>query len=148
MVLGASGGARDFHTQAVITGKLVDQEGIDDHHIFPDDYLTKTKGVASAIVRNCVLNRTLIDRTTNQIISARAPSSYLADIRNTAGFPFDAILESHCLPVGPDSPLMKDDFEAFLAWRQDRIWAEIKRVTGLSESSNLEAPEEALEALL
>ena len=42
--------------------------------------------------RDCVLNRTLIDRTTNQMISNRAPSDYVADIRKTPGFPFDAVL--------------------------------------------------------
>jgi hypothetical protein len=66
-------GARDFHTQAVITGKLINEEGIDDHHVFPAKFLEST-GVTSARTRDCVLNRTLIDRTTNQIISARAPS--------------------------------------------------------------------------
>ncbi|MGC2112574.1 MAG: hypothetical protein WA655_23850 [Candidatus Korobacteraceae bacterium] len=39
LVLGCAGGARDFHTQSVITGNLIEQEGIDDHHIFPAAYL-------------------------------------------------------------------------------------------------------------
>ena len=38
-------GARDFHTQAVITGKLMTQEGIDDHHVFPANYLEVKKGI-------------------------------------------------------------------------------------------------------
>jgi hypothetical protein len=90
-----------------------------------------------------VLNRTLIDRTTNQMISDRAPSDYLTEIRNTPGFPFDAVLQSHTLPVGADSPLLRDDYEAFLAWRQQNLWEEIRKVTGLAESTDLEAPEEA-----
>src|ERR1019366_2099116 len=106
------GGARDFHTQAVITGKVMTQEGIDDHHVFPDDFLQKKKGVTSSKRRDCVLNRTLIDRTTNQIIGKRAPSEYIADIRNTDGFPFEAVFASHCLPVEPGSPLLADDYEA------------------------------------
>lgn len=138
-ILGSEAGARDFHTQAVITGKLIAQEGIDDHHIFPNDYLLKQKGIALARTRDCVLNRTLIDRTTNQIISNRAPSDYLADIRNTDGFPFDAVLASHCLPTGDTSPLEGDDFDAFLDWRQDRIWREIKKLTGITEAADLEA---------
>ena len=88
--------------------------------------------------RDCVLNRTLIDRTTNQIISNRAPSDYMTEIRNEAGFPFDAILSSHCLPVGEAAPLWQDDFEAFLDWRQERLWQEIKQVTGLTEAADLE----------
>ena len=134
-------GARDFHTQAVITGKLMNEEGIDDHHVFPAHYLESEKGVRSARERDCVLNRTLIDRTTNLMISDRAPSQYLREIRNTAGFPFDAVLASHCLPTGPGSPFWTDDYEAFLKWRQDRLWEEIKRATGVSEAADLEAEE-------
>lgn len=142
LVLGSGTGARDFHTQAVITGMLMDQEGIDDHHVFPDDYLAKVKGITVSRTRDCVLNRSLIDRTTNQIISNRAPSDYLADIRNTEDFPFDEVMRSHCLPVGEASPLLSNDFEAFLDWRQNRIWQEIKRVTGLVSASDLELVEQ------
>lgn len=140
LVLGSGTGARDFHTQAIITGKLMDQEGIDDHHVFPDDYLAKVKGVTLSRTRDCVLNRTLIDRTTNQMISNRAPSDYLVEIRNTDGFPFDAVMASHSLPIGEASPLLSDNFEAFLDWRQERLWQEIKRVTGLIAPTELEDP--------
>lgn len=136
LILGA--GARDFHTQAVITSNLINQQGIDDHHVFPDDFLLKKKGVKVARARDCVLNRTLIDRATNQMISNRAPSAYLADIRKTNDFPLDAVLTSHCLPAGETSPLWSDDYEAFLAWRQERVWHEIKRVTGIARASDLE----------
>jgi hypothetical protein len=140
LVLGSGTGARDFHTQAVITGKLMDQEGIDDHHVFPAAYLRDSKAVHSTVARDCVLNRTLIDRTTNQIISAKAPSDYLNAIQATPGFPFDAVLSSHCLPVGAESPLLADDYDAFLAWRQQRLWLEIQRVTGLKLAADLESP--------
>lgn len=139
LILGASAGARDFHTQAIITGNLINAQGIDDHHIFPDDFLLKQKGITLARMRDCVLNRTLIDRTTNQMISNRAPSDYMAEIRNTPGFPFDTVLNSHCLPTGETSPIWSDDYEGFLMWRQERLWQEIKRVTGLSEATDLEA---------
>ena len=138
LVLGCAGGARDFHTQSVITGNLIEQEGIDDHHIFPAAYLEKKKGVTESKRRDCILNRTLIDRTTNQMISDRAPSDYLTEIKNTPNFPFDSVLGSHCLPVGDGSPLMSDDFEKFVSWRQDKLWKEIQRVTGLKEAA---APE-------
>lgn len=131
-------GARDFHTQATITGKLINEEGIDDHHVFPSNYLESIKGITSARRRDCVLNRTLIDRTTNQMISDRAPSDYLADIRNTPGFPVEAVMTSHCLPAQEDSPLEKDDYDAFLEWRRNRLWNEIRRATGVSEAADLE----------
>ena len=136
LILG--GGARDFHTQAVITGKLMAEEGIDDHHVFPAAFLER-RGVAPARMRDCVVNRTLIDRTTNQMISDRAPSEYLAEIKSTPGFPFVPVLTSHGLPAAADSPLLRDDYEAFLAWRQEHLWQEIRRVTGATVASDLEA---------
>jgi len=139
LILGAGTGARDFHTQAVITGNLMNEQGIDDHHVFPDDFLLKKKGITLARARDCVLNRTLIDRTTNQMISNRAPSDYMTEIRNTPGFPFDTVLTSHCLPTGDASPLWTDDYDAFLDWRQERLWQEIRRVTGVAEAADLEA---------
>ena len=133
-------GARDFHTQNIITSHLMNDEGIDDHHVFPDDFLEK-KGIKPARARDCVLNRTLIDRTTNQMISNRAPSAYLKDIRKTPGFPFDDVLRSHWLPTGEASPFWSDNYESFLSWRQERLWAEIRRVTGLLEAADLESEE-------
>lgn len=141
LALGSGTGARDFHTKSVITGKLMNEEGIDDHHVFPAAYLDRRR-LANARQRDCILNRTLIDRTTNQMISDRAPSKYLDDMRKTPGFPFDAVLASHCLPTGKDSPLLADDFESFLAWRQDRLWQEIQRVTGASVAADLESLED------
>jgi hypothetical protein len=132
-------GARDFHTQAVITGKLAGEEEIDDHHVFPAHFLEKSKGILTTRHRDCILNRTLIDRTTNQMIRDRAPSKYMTDIRGTRDFPFDAVLSSHFLPVGKDSPFWKDDYEKFLTWRQDRFWQEIRKVTGAIDTSELEA---------
>ena len=113
-------------------------EGIDDHHVFPAAYLER-RGVVPARRRDCVLNRTLIDRTTNKMISARAPSDYLAEIRNTPRFPFEQVMNSHGLPTGAKSPLMRDDYEGFLALRQDHLWQEIRRVTGATVAADLEA---------
>jgi hypothetical protein len=141
LILG--GDARDFHTQAIITGKRMTEEGIDDHHIFPAAYLER-RAVAPARMRDCVLNRTLIDRTTNQMIRDRAPSDYLAEIRNTLAFPFATVLASHCLPTGADSPLLCDDYETFLAWRQERLWLAIQRVTGATAAADLEADDKEL----
>jgi hypothetical protein len=54
LILCSGTGARDFHTQAVITGKLMAEEGIDDHHVFPSNYLETKKGIKSARLRDCV----------------------------------------------------------------------------------------------
>ena len=129
-------GARDLHQGSVITGKLMTDAGIDDHHIFPAAYLER-RGVALARARDCVLNRTLINRTTNQMISDRAPSEYLATIRQTLEFPYESVLASHGLPSAEDSALLQDDYDAFLVWRQARLWQEIQRVTGVTVAADL-----------
>ena len=44
------------------------------------------------------------------------------------------------VPFSASSPLMSDDFDEFVSWRQDKLWKEIQRVTGLKETA---APETA-----
>ncbi|MYL00074.1 MAG: hypothetical protein F4014_15160 [Gemmatimonadetes bacterium] len=115
------------------------EQGIDDHHIFPASYLKDEQGITLARNRDCILNRTLIDRRTNQIIGKRPPSDYMAEIQATEDFPFDSVLRSHLLPVGDSSPIWTDDYESFLNFRQQKLWREIKRVTGLKQASDLES---------
>lgn len=134
-------GARDFYKHSVITGTMMENDGIDDHHVFPANFLRTAKGIASAKHRDCVLNRTLINRMTNQMISDRAPSDYLAEMKNTPGFPLDAVLSSHCLPAGPHSPFWLDDFPAFMNWRQEQLWQQIRKVTGVTSAADLEVPD-------
>jgi hypothetical protein len=129
---------RDFYKGAVLTRDLILEEQVDDHHIFPQGYLAKAKPDVPARLRDCVLNRTLIDRKTNIKISDRPPSEYMPEIRVALGPErFAQLLQSHHLPAGPDSPLFTDDFDAFLTWRQEALWAEIQDVTGIHEASNL-----------
>jgi hypothetical protein len=140
MCLVLSLGPRDFHSGAKLTGDLMIEHNIDDHHVFPYAYLGKYE--VATRVRDCVLNRTLIDRKTNHKISDRAPSDYMEDIRGALGPDmFQGLLRSHRLPGEIDSPLWHDDFEAFLDWRQATLWEEIKRVTGASEAADLVAEE-------
>lgn len=125
---------------ARLTGDLIIEHNVDDHHIFPADYLNK-RGVLARL-RDCVLNRTLIDRTTIIRISNRAPSQYMKEIQLALGpAKFDELLRSHLLPVGPDSPFWQDDFEAFLEARQEALWREIKSATGVTEASDILAEE-------
>jgi hypothetical protein len=49
---------------------------------------------------------------------------------------------SHCLPTGASSPFWTDDYEAYLEWRQTKLWNEIKRVTGIMEAADLEEANE------
>jgi hypothetical protein len=124
-----SGHPRDFHNLQQITMALMNAEGIDDHHIFPDAYL-REQGVTSSRERDCIVNRTLIDRATNQSLSRRDPSSYFSEIRESLGpDQFASLLESHMLPAEDESPLLRDAYKDFLQWRADRIFERITKAT-------------------
>jgi len=132
------GGARDFHSGQPISGDLIIEHYIDDHHIFPDNYLKTNTPSIQARLRDCVLNRTLIDRTTNQRIRDRAPSDYLKEVRDAlGGETFRKLLSSHFIQCDPDSSIWSNDFGAFLAQRQQDLWSQIKDVTGVTAQSDL-----------
>lgn len=117
----------DFHTTQPITTALIKQSGIDDHHIFPKAYLAESSQGSTRFDTNevdCVLNRTLIDKETNQRIGKNPPSVYLKAIgdhlKDHSGDPavLERILTSHQLPASSDSPLYKDDFVGFCLARE------------------------------
>jgi hypothetical protein len=125
----ASGNAPlDFHTRAVLNHQLLESSGIDDHHIFPDKFLAD-RGLVSR-QRDIVLNRCLIDRSTNQHISCLAPSSYMAELRDQPNFPMQLVLHSHLIPCETDSGLWNDNYEHFLVQRQALLAAAIHHACG------------------
>src|SRR5207245_11018098 len=81
MALILQNGALDFHKRGLITSQLIadKKNPVDDHHIFPRAYLNKRD--VSTTMRDCILNRTYIDRATNHRLSKRAPSDYFGEIR-------------------------------------------------------------------
>jgi hypothetical protein len=128
--------SKDFHSNETLTLDIITTKHVDDHHIFPNKYLER-KGV-DAKLRDCVLNHTLIDPETNRSISDLAPSVYLKTILDEwsknpmrGEIQFNQLLESHLLPTGSHSPFWTDNFESFLAWRQEQVWKEIRQVTGI-----------------
>jgi hypothetical protein len=121
---------RDFHTGQPLTGEIILDRHVDDHHVFPDNFLKKQ--CVEPRLRNSILNRTLIDRTTNQVISDRAPSAYMAEIRAALGpAAFAEVIDSHLLPSGGASPLWTDDFERFVTWRREALYQEVMAATGV-----------------
>lgn len=139
---------RDFYTGAVLNEDLIFEGHVDDHHIFPRAWLDDSIYAASTPprLRDSILNRTLIDRKTNISIGKRAPSNYLADIKEALGSTFPELLASHLLPFEPDSPLWHDDFDRFLDMRQEAFWNEIKYVTGVGEATDLVDADQELTA--
>jgi len=127
LVMASQPSARDFHSANVISQAMVNTGEVDDHHIFPASYLEHVKGINNKADRDCVLNRTLIDRLTNILISDRAPSEYLVDIDK--GGKTDEILLTHLCPTGKNSPLRNNDYDGFLAARAELIYAAILSAT-------------------
>jgi hypothetical protein len=121
-----NGGSLDFVSGAAIPHQMVASGEVDDHHIFPKKFLTDTKKIEDKALINCVVNRTLIDRGTNKSISAMAPSVYIKGLKVPN---ISQVLDSHLIPSGSGSPLLTDDYEAFLEQRTQLIFAKIKEVT-------------------
>lgn len=122
--------ALDFHKRGKITAQLLadKKNPVDDHHIFPRAYLDN-KGTPASL-RDCILNRTFIDRITNRRLGKHAPSDYFSEIRaKQGGSETDETLKSHVLPQGAHSPLLDDDFEKFLDWREQALTDLIRRKT-------------------
>ena len=126
LTLKSGGGSLDFHTGASITQQMVASNYVDDHHIFPKNYLLQVKKIKDRTLRDCVLYRTLIDRDTNKNISDKAPSKYLAkfQLKN-----IEKVLASHLIPVGDKSPLLTNNYEKFLEQRTALIMEQIEKVT-------------------
>jgi len=64
--LGNGAGERDFHTQAVITGRPMGEQGIDGDHVFLAKFLEKRKGVTSARARGGLRAQPRVDRQHHQ----------------------------------------------------------------------------------
>lgn len=127
MALTIRSGAKDFHAGQKLTPGRVAEKKIESHHIFPKAYLTEIGDSRSELI----VNRALIDSETNKVIGRKAPSVYLAEMREAYGSEkLSDILESHAVPTGDGSGLESDDYEAFLAERCEVLIALIGEVTG------------------
>ena len=129
-------GARDFHTGNRLTSDYLKdpRRRIEDHHLFPSGYLKRLSPPKKG--ENTILNRALIDHDTNRIISAKAPSVYLAEIEDQLGHDrFEEVLASHLIPYSGVGALQSDDTELFLAARERLLIGAIAGVTGAAVPS-------------
>jgi hypothetical protein len=118
MNLVAINGARDFATNDGIPF-----HELEDHHIFPGAFLRDKLNIKGARA-NTILNRTLIKDSTNRKISRKAPSEYLRTV-----LPIDhreTILRSHLIGEAAQAAMERDDYEAFLAAREQDILANLR----------------------
>lgn len=131
----AKRGARDWRR-----GEHIELQSLQDHHIFPKDYL-KRHGVVSADQTNTVVNRTLIADHTNNKIRSKAPADYLNDTEIFSTAPKD-LLSAHFVDALAIDALklakrdISDDaarsvYDQFLAAREQSIIMAIREVCGV-----------------
>jgi hypothetical protein len=123
-------GAKDFFWKANIRDLEADEVALDIHHIFPKDWCQK-QGIPAKLY-DSIINKTPISYKANRMIGGWAPSVYLGKLQSHAQVQLDdaamdALLVSHCVPVGP---LRADDFQAFYAQRQQELVQLIEKVMG------------------
>lgn len=118
LALIASNGCKDFHNGSYIGFDYFKEKYVDDHHIFPKNFLKGKKVQEERI--NCVVNRTFIDASTNRTISDTPPSKYLIKIEKALGpVKSEEIFNSHLISV---QFLKNDLFEEFLKERAHKIF--------------------------
>lgn len=146
-------GAKDFRSGQGYDITVFFDEGVDIHHIFPQDWCEAQK--IDVKIYDTVINKTPLSYRTNRIIGGIAPSKYLAKLelgkKNADGqiedppiapAVLDSYLTSHCIsPIH----LRADDFESFLKERRKAVLALVGSATGHPVTDAAEAPEEGEE---
>lgn len=106
-------------------GRRVDNfpGSLDDHHIYPDDYLRNTLGIKDKKKINCVLNRTLIHLSTNRskYVGNISPKKYLTDIKKNLGQrKFEKLCETHLIDSDLNSKIY-EDYKVFINYRKKGV---------------------------
>ncbi len=146
-------GAKDFRSGQDFNDTIFFDEGVDIHHIFPQDWCKK-QGIP-VNVYDAVVNKTPLSYRTNRIIGGVAPSKYLQKLEQGSaksgglsvdppieGGTLDNYLRSHCISV---DAIRADDFKAFMAARQASLLDLVSRVTGHKLNVGVPAAEEGEE---
>jgi hypothetical protein len=127
MCLVALRGAKDFQSD-----DSIEFHTLEDHHIFPQAYLSHLKEHGLAITSadiNCVLNRTLISAHTNRKISRSSPSEYLTKL--VPADRTETIMRSHFIDDLALDAMRADNFEDFMYAREIELLSEIaQQITG------------------
>jgi hypothetical protein len=115
-------GARDLTSGNTITGDLMVNEGIEDHHVFPKGYVDDNLESVSPLSRDCVANRALISAKLNRQIGRRPPSHYTAEMLSRDAGVAD-LFASQAIDDECFGALRSDRFEEFLDLRSQRLTA-------------------------
>lgn len=121
-------GCRDFITGQTAEISTFGNDPMDVHHIFPRVWCAR-RGLRRETY-DSILNKTPLTAASNRAIGGAAPSEYLARIERYHGLSsaqLDEILRSHL--IEPDF-LRRDDFEGFIADREEKLAALAARAMG------------------
>ena len=122
-----SSGSKDFYTGKPINSSILIEQKIDDHHIFPSAFLKKHSFNQDQI--DCIVNRTLIDATTNKSIGDLPPSRYLAKIQNAQGDSISSdTFQSHLVNDQAMDAMKEDNFEEFCNARIKLIRERVRKL--------------------
>lgn len=136
-------GSKDFYWKARMLDLDAGEHNIDIHHIFPRAWCS-ARGI-SPRVYNAIVNKTPISYKANRMIGGKAPSAYLAQLRDHANVQISLeqqreILKTHLIDA---ETLEQDDFDSFYQRRKERLMLLIEQAMGKSAITAIgEAPVE------
>lgn len=121
-------GARDFRLN-----DSIEFHSLDDHHIFPKNFLSKQKGEDGKKKYqdreiNVILNKTLISATTNRKITNKAPSVYVKEEEVVTQRDREKIFQAHFINATALKAMQEDDYETFLQERDKEMTGAIKEL--------------------
>jgi len=128
MALILKNGAVDFMSGKPMDFTFHDEESVDIHHIFPQDYCRK-QGYQRRRW-NSVVNKTPVCSRTNRVVKGIAPSAYSRKIikdRHVAEVDFESYMATHVVNV---ELLRKDDFDGYFVERAKGLIALISEAMG------------------
>ena len=118
----------NYHSQGLIdwsnNSKLLLNSDLEDHHIFPKAYLSKTKQGIDSV--DCVANRTLVPKKLNIKFSDGKPSHYLNELNNSNDQLLNT-LENHLIPKDLLSGNLDMGYDVFLDHRIGQLFNLVKK---------------------
>ncbi len=113
-----NGGLLNWNNDAKLSLNSV----LEDHHIFPKNYLNKVlASEAEKDLIDCVANRTLIPKLQNIKISDQSPSEYLKEIKNTNA-EIEKSLENHLITKELITGEYDKEYSFFIELRSNAIF--------------------------
>lgn len=104
------------------SSKISFSEKVDDHHIFPKEYLNSLyeENIDMNMI-NCIANRTLIPKITNIKIGKKAPHVYMKELASKNS-QFDLVLKNHMIPEDIITGLYEGFYKDFIEERAKLIY--------------------------